>query len=90
MSPNSIAWRDASTHGSFAMRSVVLFSSFLFVPSDIFLSIIDDCCDKTVYFGPFSQREEIICYKFINMYLATHFWRADNGLVETNPLLIML
>ena len=72
------------------LRCALLFSSFLFVPSDIFLSIIDDCCDKTVYFGPFSQLEEIICYKFINMYLATHFWRADNRLVKTNPLQIML
>ena len=72
------------------LRCALLFSSFLFVPSDIFLSIIDDCCDKTVYFGPFSQLEEIICYKFINMYLATHFWRADNRLVKTNPLQIQI
>ena len=35
------------------------FSNFLFISSDVFLHIIDDCCDKTVYFELFLNSRKL-------------------------------
>lgn len=37
----------------------LVFPTFLFISSDVFLHIIDDCCDKTVYFELFLNSRKL-------------------------------